>query len=35
MNGSSTISLTLIGDYNPAEFVPQAGPNGSTLITYK
>ena len=35
MNGSSTISLTLIGDYTPADFVANAGPHGSTLITYK
>ncbi len=35
MNGSSTISLTLIGDYNPADFVAKTGPpHGSTLITY-
>ena len=33
-NGSSTLSLTLIGDYTPADFVHQSGPKGSTLITY-
>ena len=33
-NGSSTLSLTLLGDYNPADFVHKSGPNGSTLITY-
>jgi len=33
-NGSSTLNLTLIGDYNPADFVHKSGPNGSTLITY-
>jgi hypothetical protein len=33
-NGSTTISLTLIGDYNPADFVDKTGPKGSTLITY-
>ena len=34
MNGASTLSLTLIGDYNPADFVHQTRANGSTLITY-
>jgi hypothetical protein len=34
-NGPSTISLTLIGDYNPADFVHHTQANGSTLITYK
>ncbi len=29
-----TSSLTLIGDYNPADFVAQGQANGSTLITY-
>jgi hypothetical protein len=33
-NGGSTLSLTLLGDYNPADFVHKSGPNGSTLITY-
>ena len=33
VNGSSTLSLTLIGDYNPADFVHQSGPRESTLIT--
>ena len=33
-NGSSTLSLTLIGDYNANDFVQQTGPHGSTLITY-
>ena len=33
-HGSSTLSLTLLGDYNPADFVHKSGPNGSTLITY-
>ncbi len=31
---SSVISLTLAGDYNPADFVHQTQANGSTLITY-
>ncbi|HKI20195.1 MAG TPA: hypothetical protein VKA15_20060, partial [Isosphaeraceae bacterium] len=35
MNGASTISLTLIGDYNPADFVHHTLANGSTVITYK
>jgi hypothetical protein len=34
MNGANTLSLTLLGDYTPADFVHKAGPNGSTLITY-
>ncbi len=34
MNGSSTLTLTLVGDYNPANFAHQSGPHGSTLITY-
>ena len=34
-NGASTLSLTLLGDYTPADFVPQTQANGSTLITYK
>ena len=25
MSGASTLSLTLIGDYNPADFVHQSG----------
>ena len=33
-NGASTLSLTLIGDYNPADFVHQTQANGSTSITY-
>jgi hypothetical protein len=33
-NGASTTSLTLLGDYAAANFVHQAGPGGSTLITY-
>ncbi len=33
-NGASTLSLTLIGDYNPADFVHHTQANGSTLITY-
>jgi fibronectin-binding autotransporter adhesin len=33
-NGSSTLSLTLIGDYNANDFVHKTGPRGSTLITY-
>ena len=33
-NGSSTLSLTLLGDYNHLDFVHKSGPNGSTLITY-
>jgi hypothetical protein len=32
-NGARTMSLTLVGDYNPADFVHQTQPNG-TLITY-
>jgi hypothetical protein len=34
MNGASTLSLMLIGDYNRLDFVHKLGPNGSTLITY-
>ncbi len=34
MNGASSLSLTLIGDYNPLDFVHKSGPHGSTLITY-
>ena len=34
MNGASTIGLTLVGDYNPADFVPHTQANGSTVITY-
>ena len=30
----ATISLTLLGDYNPADFAHQTLANGSTLITY-
>ena len=33
-NGGSTLSLTLVGDYNSADFVDHSGPKGSTLITY-
>jgi hypothetical protein len=33
-NGSSTLSLTLIGDYTAKDFVHHMGPRGSTLITY-
>jgi hypothetical protein len=33
-NGASTISLTLIGDYIPADFVHKTQANGSTLLTY-
>ena len=33
-NGASTISLTLIGNYNPADFVHHTLLNGSTVITY-
>jgi Protein of unknown function (DUF3383) len=33
-NGASTLSLTLLGDYIPADFVHQTQANGSTLITY-
>jgi hypothetical protein len=33
-NGASALSLTLIGDYKPADFVHQTQANGSTLITY-
>jgi hypothetical protein len=33
-NGASTLSLTLLGNYNPADFVHQTQANGSTLITY-
>jgi len=31
---AGTLSLTLIGDYKPADFVHQTQANGSTLITY-
>jgi len=34
MNGASTLNLTLLGNYNPADFEHQTGANGSTLITY-
>jgi hypothetical protein len=34
MNGANTLSLTLIGDYNHADFVHHTQANGSTLITY-
>jgi hypothetical protein len=33
-NGGSTLSLTLLGDYNSADFVHHSGLKGSTLITY-
>ena len=33
-DSTSTLSLTLLGDYNPADFVHQTRANGSTLITY-
>ena len=33
-NGANVISLTLPGDDNSADFVPQSGPKGSTLIAY-
>jgi hypothetical protein len=33
-NGASTLSLTLLGDYNPADFIHKTQGNGSTLITY-
>ncbi len=33
-NGASTLSLTLLGDYKPADFMHQTRANGSTLITY-
>jgi hypothetical protein len=33
-NTSAQITLTLLGDYDPANFVHQTGPGGSTLITY-
>jgi fibronectin-binding autotransporter adhesin len=33
-NGASHHSLTLLGDYNPADFAHQTLSNGSTLITY-
>src|SRR5208283_3266356 len=33
-NGASTLSLTLIGDYLPKDFVSHPQANGSTLITY-
>jgi hypothetical protein len=32
--GASTLGLTLLGDYNPLNFVPHTQANGSTLITY-
>ncbi len=34
MSGATTLGLTLVGDYNPADFVRQTRANGSTLITY-
>jgi len=34
-NGASTLSLTLLGDYNPADFRHHTQADGSTLITYK
>ena len=34
ISGATTLSLTLVGDYNPADFVHQTQANGSTLITY-
>ncbi len=34
MSGATTLSLTLVGDYNPADFVHQTRANGSTVITY-
>ena len=34
INGASHHNLTLLGDYNPADFVQQTLANGSTLITY-
>ena len=33
-NGAIHVSLTLLGDYTAANFVHQAGPGGSTLVTY-
>ena len=33
-DGASTLRLTLIGNYNPADFVSHTQANGSTLITY-
>jgi hypothetical protein len=33
-NGAGALSLTLLGDYIPADFVHQTQANGSTLITY-
>ncbi len=33
-NGASHLSLTLLGDYNSADFVHQTLANGSTQITY-
>jgi len=33
-NGASTLSLTLLGDYNPADFAHHTSANASTLITY-
>jgi hypothetical protein len=34
MNGPSTISLKLIGNYNPADFDAHTLSNHSTVITY-
>ena len=34
VSSSSHISLTLIGDYHPADFMHHTQANGSTLITY-
>ena len=33
MNGATTLSLTLVGDYNATDFV-HTRANGGTLITY-
>ena len=33
-DGAIRVSLTLLGDYTAANFVHQAGPGGSTLVTY-
>ena len=34
MSGATTFEVTLVGDYNPADFMGQTRANGSTLITY-
>jgi hypothetical protein len=33
-NGAATLTLILLGDYNPADFVHRSGPKGRTLTGY-